>query len=104
MQYLQPTAASTIDDAPGSHSQKWTPESAHYKIDVSHAVRDALANRQDAQELNAAWVRLQDDSSIIRETEITLIRLVAPILKERGLEPALYFRKIRQGGVKRRAA
>jgi hypothetical protein len=101
MQYLQPTVASTIDDAPGVRSPKWTPESSHYKVDVSHAVRDAIANRQDVQELNAAWERLQNDSSTIRETEATLIRLVAPIFEERELEPWKYFRVVRHGRGKR---
>jgi hypothetical protein len=97
LQYAMPLTASNPDPSPGARSLRWTPNTTHFIIDVEHAVRDATANQLDALELRAAWAQIIDDPSTIRESELKLIRLLAPILERRELEPYKYFRRIRRG-------
>jgi hypothetical protein len=104
MRFLPVLAASNCDPTPGSHSQKWTPTSCHFVVDVENAVRHVVEKLPDADELIRAWERLQDDDTVIRESETRLIRLLALVFKDRGLEPWQYFTTVRQGGIKRRAA
>lgn len=96
---LQPVVASNVDPTPGAQSHRWSPGTAHFVIDVQHALRDAIKDQTDRKELSAAWARLLVDESHIGLKEARLIGLVAPLMKARQLDPALYF-----GGPKRARA
>lgn len=97
LRFAEPIVSSNPDPSPGTRSQKWTPDGCHYRVDIEHAIRDAIANQPDKNELRAAWERLQEDASTIREDATKLIHLLAPIIDKRGLEPHDYFTRVRRG-------
>jgi hypothetical protein len=101
---LPPTVSSTIDDDPTSHSCKWTPQSCHFQIDVEHAIRDAIGDRADTEELYDAWERLVESMDIIGSLERTLIERAGKLFKIRGLEPRDYFRPAHISANSRRRA
>jgi hypothetical protein len=101
MKLLPPLTAQNLDETPGARSQKWTPNAAHFVIDVRHALESILVNRPDASELVQAWVNILADGDTIRESGVTLIGLLAPVIAARGLEPWGYFRQIRRGSPER---
>jgi hypothetical protein len=102
--FLEPVVSQNPDDTPGKRSIRWTPESAHYVIDVRNALIDAVEDQPDRKELIAAWIQILIDDSTIRAQESRLIGLLAPILSERKLDPMIALRKIRHGRPGRRAA
>jgi hypothetical protein len=89
------------DPSPVTHARRWSPDSAHFCIDVDHAVRDAC---NGDFELQAPWKHLLVDETVIRKADAKLIRRLARLLEARGLHPAKYFRKIHHGSPQRRAA
>jgi hypothetical protein len=91
MRYLPPVVSQNLDDLPGAQSMKWTPSSCHFVVDVRNALQFAIANQPDRPELIKAWTRLLLDSTQIGESEVRLIRLLAPVLRDRNLEPWSYF-------------
>ena len=93
-----------FDPAPVTHSRRWSPDSCHFCVDVGHAVRDALKNQPDAVELEAAWERLLEDSTVVKKTGAKLITRLARVFDARGLHPARYFKTIRRGSPNKRTA
>jgi uncharacterized tellurite resistance protein B-like protein len=81
---------------------RWNPDSAHFVIDTQKALMAALEKQPDRLELIRAWARIVFDDSVIRETESRLISLAAPVFQARELDPAKYFRHIKQGRIDRR--
>jgi hypothetical protein len=102
MRCLPTMIAQNVDDSPGARSMRWNPDSAHFVIDTQKALTAVLENQPDRLALIKAWARIVIDDSVIRETESRLISLVAPVFQARGLDPAIYFRHIKQGRLDRR--
>jgi len=89
---LPPVSAINFDSSPTSRSLKWSPETAHFIIDIEKALQFALDNKADVDALSNAWRRLQTDITIIDKDCARLIRLLAPVLHRRGLHPRRYFK------------
>jgi hypothetical protein len=84
--------ARDYDLSPVSCSRIWTPTVAHYKADCEAAVRKIVSNKSDAEELTAAWERLQTEDGVMGSSGMRFIKLAAPIFTVRELEPNRYFR------------
>jgi hypothetical protein len=83
-------------------SNRWTPDSCHFVIDVEHGLAYAIAEKVDEEALRGAWERLQGEDSVTDKTTERLIKFVGPVFDRRGLHPAAYFRQDRY--IHRRAA
>ncbi len=104
LRFLEPVVSQNLDDSPGSRSIRWTPESAHYVVDVRNALARAIEDQPDRKALIAAWVRILADDSTIRTQESRIIGLLAPVLSDRELDPMTALRHIKRGRPLRRAA
>jgi hypothetical protein len=97
MKHLPVLNAQNLDEAPSSHSPKWSEMSCFFVTDCEALLRDITAGRPDRSELIRAWVRISIDGFVIGPSEATLIELVAPVIRSRGLQPWVYFRPHRRG-------
>ena len=93
---LPPVVAMNPDPNPVSRSLPWTPASAEFACDCEHAIRAAIANRPDANELLQAWNSLLADTDRIGAAEKRLVERATPIFRARGLDPKQYFVQVRR--------
>jgi hypothetical protein len=77
-----------------SRSPKWTPDSAHYAIDIENTVRRVIESKPEPErpDLWRAWESLLTDDAKISKASEKLIKALAPKLYRNELHPGLYFR------------
>lgn len=77
-----------------SRSPRWTPESAHYAIDIENTVRRVIGSKptEVQEELWVAWESLLTGDAKIGRSEQKLVRALAPILFHKKMHPSDYFR------------
>lgn len=95
---LPPLVAMNCDLSPQSRSCRWSPDSAHYGIDIENTVRRVIQAKSEAERptLWTAWKNLLVDPDRIGKDEQRLIRLLAGPLYTKKLHPGLYFRRNEQ--------
>lgn len=94
---LPPVTALNPDPVMRLLSVRWSPETAHYVIDVRRALAYAVTHRPDRHQLIDSWALLVAKGDFrVGMVEARLIRLLAPIFRDRQFDPALYFRASRR--------
>jgi hypothetical protein len=88
---LPAMAAGNINPEMVSRSQKWTPQSAAFKIDVENATEKALAGRPD---LHDAWFGIASGETVSPELTRELVVKCGRIYAARGLSPFVYFQRV----------
>lgn len=92
--FLEPLVAFEYEETRRG-SKKWSPDSAHYSIDVSNTVRRVIEAKpeSDRPELWTAWDNLlADPDGKLGKTGERLVKLLAGPFYTKKLHPALYFR------------
>lgn len=87
-------AALNPDPTSRGNSNRWSPDSAHYAVDVENTVRRVIESKPEAERtaLAKAWAALLSDDAKIGKEEQRLIRLLAGPMYTKQLHPGLYFR------------
>ena len=93
---VPPVSASDMNPMIGVRSLRWSPIISDYVIDVDRAVNQVVTTRPDRRELVEAWTRLVNHDSRIGPAEAMLFRLLAPVFRDRELDPSAYFRPRRR--------
>ena len=94
VQDLSVIVAFNHDEASRIRTNKWSPDSCHYKVDVENTVRRVIESKPETERpaLWAAWNNLLADDSKLGSSEQRLIRLLAGPMYTKKLHPGLYFR------------
>jgi len=94
---LEPVVAFNPDPETRGRSNRWSPDSCHYKVDVENTVRRVILSKPEVErpELWAAWSNLVTDGSKIGVAEQRLIRLLYGVVYTKKLHPGIYFRPSR---------
>jgi len=95
VQTLEPVIAFNPDQESRSRTNRWSPDSAHYKADVENTVRRVIEAKPESERsaLWTAWTNLlTDDNGKIGKGEQRLIRLLSGPMYTKKLHPGLYFR------------
>jgi|GEM_PF-3468027 len=94
---LPPTIAMNHDEQARNRSSRWSPDTAHYGIDVQNTVQRVIEAKPEDErgELWAAWEALLKDDTKLGNAEQKLIRLLAGPFFTKKLHPRLYFRSNR---------
>jgi hypothetical protein len=99
---LSPVVASQIDPDAPTHSRKLDFVALEYKCDIENAAKHAFHNQPDEQALKDGIDRIIAEDPTVPHTLVhRIIRLTAPVLERRQLEPFKYMVRVRHG---RRAA
>jgi hypothetical protein len=95
VQTLEPVIAFNPDPESRSRTNRWSPDSAHYKVDVENTIRRVIEAKPESerQALWAAWTNLlTDDDGKIGKDEQRLVRLLSGPAYTKKLHPGMYFR------------
>jgi hypothetical protein len=94
VQTLEPVIAFNADPDSRSRSNRWSPDSAHYKVDVENTVRRIIEAKagHERPALWTAWANLLKDDGQLGNVEQRLIRLLSGSMYRKQLHPGLYFR------------
>jgi len=95
VQDLQPVIAFDPDPESRSRTNRWSPDSAHYAVDVENTIRRVIEAKPESEHpaLWAAWRNLlSDDEGKLGKAEQRLIHLLAGPMYTKKLHPGLYFR------------
>ena len=95
VQTLEPVIACNPIPESRSRTNRWSPDSCHYKVDVENTARRVIEARP-ANERPALWGAwnnlLTDDDGKFGKNEQRLIRLLSGQMYLKKLHPGLYFR------------
>jgi len=91
---LSPVIAFNPDPDSGSNTNRWSPDSAHYAVDVENTVRRVIESKPETERLALvkAWEALLSDDGKLDKDEQNLIRLLSGPMYAKRLHPGLYFR------------
>lgn len=99
---LYPVVCSSFDNDAPTRSQRLSFDHIDFMADVKSAVVFVFKGRANRRELEDAMDVIVDFDEAVRVTldpllETKLVSLCSPVFAKRGLDPAIYFRKIRRG-------
>jgi len=94
VQDLEPVVAFNPDEESRSRTNRWSPDSCHYKVDVENTVRRVIGAKPEDERsaLWAAWNNLLLNDSKIDRDEERLIKILSGSMYTKQLHPGLYFR------------
>lgn len=94
---LHPVVASDPDIDSPKQARPLTYEKIEFAVDVENATEAAI---KDQPRLQATWLQLAaGDTTVDPALAMRTIRACAKVYENRGLDPGIYFHKIRRGGV-----
>jgi hypothetical protein len=105
---LHPVVCSAFDNDAPTRSQKLSFDHVDFAADVKSAVVFAFRGRSDRTQLEDAMDVIVGPNDEVRASLDPLLnakvaRLCSPVFAKRGLDPAMYFRRIRHGNRQRGA-
>lgn len=91
---LEPVIAFNPNEESRRRTNRWSPDSCHYKVDVENTIRRVIEAKPEIERpaLWDAWKHLLTDDCHIGANEQRLIRLLAGPYYTKRLHPGLYFR------------